>query len=346
MPRLDAHVRLVALAERIGRRAPDDDLAAVPVHVVLGEVQHAPACQLHRPHRHAHREHDRQRDRHRAHEQDQHQGQYLEEGHAAPQGDAGRHREERADDQEEPPDQGGHDGLDVQLRARHRHELGRPAEVGAPARQDDHAVRFPPAHERPRVHEGSRIPADVQRLARERRLVHRQFARHDSHVRRDDITGPEAHEIAGHELPGRDRLPEPVALRARRHAKARAQGLDGPRGPAFLDDAHDGVDQQQPADDDEIGVFLQDPGQEENQLERPGGESPELAQEPTERMGLRLGDLVVPLLAEAAVDLGPAEAGLSVDTQPGQHLGNARRRQVHAASGRDRLGRLDQGVVP
>ena len=182
--------------------------------------QHAALRQLLRPDGHADREHDREGDRHRAHQQDEHERNHLEERRAADQRQHDHHAQQRADDDEEPADDLGHHRFDVELRARLLHEFRGAAKVGLRPGQHHHAVAFAPADDGPRrEHVAGRL-VGVLRLAGEGRLVDAQRSGQELHVRRDDVAGAHADDVAGDQFPGGNDLPARLAQHARTDLQA------------------------------------------------------------------------------------------------------------------------------
>src|ERR1039458_8304278 len=85
-----------------------------------------------------------------------------------------------------------------------------------------------------------------------RRVSDRKF-----HVRRDDVAGSHANDVAGDQLPGGNDLPAGIAPDARTDLQSFPQGFNDTGGPALLHKAQHGVDHQQRAHHNEIGEVLQ-----------------------------------------------------------------------------------------
>ena len=214
--------------------------------------QHAALGQLLRPDGHADREHDGEGDRHRAHQQDEHERDHLEERRAADQRQHDHHAQQRADDDEEPADDLGHHRFDVKLRTRLLHEFRGAAKIGLRPGQHHHAVAFAPADDGPRREHFAGRLVRVLRFAGERRLVHAQRSGEEFHVRRDDVAGSHANDVAGDQLPGGNDLPVRIAPDARTDLQPSPQCLNDAGGPALLHKAQHGVDNQQRAHHGEV----------------------------------------------------------------------------------------------
>jgi hypothetical protein len=182
-------------------------------------------------------------------------GNHFDERRAADQRQHDHHAKQRADDDEEPADDLGHHRFDVKFRTRLLHEFRGAAKVGLRPGQHHHAVAFAPADDGPRREHFAGRFVRVLRFAGERRLVHGQRSGEEFHVRRDDVAGPHANDVAGDQLPGGNDLPARIAPDARTDLQPFPQCLNDTGGPALLHEAQHGVDHQQRAHHDEIGEF-------------------------------------------------------------------------------------------
>ena len=131
----------------------------------------------------------------------------------------------------------------------------------------------------------------------------RQRSREEFHVRRDDVAGAHANDVAGDQLPGGNDLPARIAPDARTDLQPSPQCLDDTGGPALLHEAQHGVDHQQRAHHDEVRVFSEHGGQNHDQLEHPRRDSPEFPEELEDRVPFLLGHFVVAVLLPADVHL-------------------------------------------
>ncbi|OIQ76994.1 hypothetical protein GALL_413190 [mine drainage metagenome] len=283
--------------------------------------QHAALGQLLRSDRHADGEHHRQGHRHRAHQQHQHQRDHLHQRGAADQGQHDHQGQQRADDDEQPAHDLGHHCLDVQLRPCALHQLRGAAEVGLGPGQHDHAVAFAAADDGARGEHFAGALVCILRLAGERGLVDAQGAGHQLHVRRDDVSGPHANDVAGNQLAGRNDLPVRIAQHARADLQPPPQGFDDAGGAAFLHEAQYGIDEQQGADHSQVRVLPQGRRQCHDQFQHPGRNAPELAEELAHRVFFLFGHFVVAVLLAADIHLSVRESGVGIDVKRRQGVG-------------------------
>ncbi len=146
-----------------------------------------------------------------------------------------------------------------------------PADLGGAARGGDDAPAVPACHQRAGI--GHRAPVAERgvsghrlrallgrhRFARQRRLLHGQTTGlGEAQVGRNPIARLEQDLVAGDEPRGVDRPPVAVAEHAR---VGRQHAADRPHrrlGPALLDEAHDGVDENDPEDDARVDELAEE----------------------------------------------------------------------------------------
>jgi hypothetical protein len=74
----------------------------------------------------------------------------------------------------------------------------------------------------------------ILRLARESRLVNAQCSGEEFHIRRDDVAGSHANDVAGDQFPGGNDLPARIAADAGIDLQPPPQCLDDAGGPMLL----------------------------------------------------------------------------------------------------------------
>ena len=305
--------------------------------------QHAAPRQLRRSDGHAHREHHRQGDRNGAHQEDEQERQNLDERRIAHESEHNDHGQQRADDEEQPADDPGDHGFDMQFRPRALDQLRGPPKVGLRSRQNHHAVALAVTDNRPRGQDVGWVLANLLRFAGESRLVYAHRPAEEPDVGRNDVAGADADNVAGDQLVGRNELPGRIPPHAGHDLQAFPQRRhDAGRAPLLRETQH-GVDHQQPPYHDEIGVFVEDGRQNHDQFEHPRGQPPELLQEADERMPFVLWHLVVAMFLEPDFDLSPRKARFRIDAEHRQRCGN--RRGGNVGDGLQRWARLSAGHV-
>ncbi len=225
------------------------------------------------------------------------------------------HTEQRADDDEQPAHHLGDHRFDMEFRACQLHQFGGAAKIGLRPGQDHHAVALAAAHDRSRRKNFGRRLVRVLRLAGEGGLVYAQLAAEQFHIRRDDVAGAHADDVAGNQLPCGNDLPVCLAQHARADLQAFPQRFDDAGGAALLREAQHRIDHQQRAHHSEVRVFSEHGRQDHDHFEHPCRHAPELAEEFAQRVGFLFGDFVVTMLLAAAVHLGVRKSGFGINLE-------------------------------
>ncbi len=231
-------------------------------------------------------------------------------------------------------DDGEDSGFQVAGRLGRSHQLGGLAELRPRARGEHLSGGLAALDHCPGKGGGARSALHRRRLPRQRRLVHLDLAFRQANIGGHEIAHPEVHRIAWDQLKGRDGRPRPITLNAALYAQVLAQHRQRALSSAFLDEAEEGVEQEQQPDDDRLGDLAQGQFQHDRGLQHPRHGSPKFLQEGQERMRLLLGHRIGAVLGETLGSLRAAKAGEGfwrLRRRSG-HLGGF----VHGASGRER----------
>ncbi|HXX68956.1 MAG TPA: hypothetical protein VEK07_17345 [Polyangiaceae bacterium] len=130
-------------------------------------------------------------------------------------------------------------------------------------------------------------------------LIQEHGAVFESQVGWHEVAEADVHEIAVDEVLGGELRPPPVPPHPSHDAKARAeQGESIPR-PRLLDEADDGVQQEQGDDDQRFNQLLKRDLEHERGLEHPGDWAAQLFKERARGVGTSLGDGVGPVGPES-----------------------------------------------
>ena len=130
-------------------------------------------------------------------------------------------------------------------------------------------------------------------------MIDAQGSGQNLHVRRNDVAGPDADDVAGNQFAGGNDLPVRIAQHARADLEPSPQRLHHARGATLLPKAQHRIDDQQCADNGEIGVVPQHERQNHDQFEHPCRQAPEFPEELEDRVFFLLGHLVVAVLLPA-----------------------------------------------
>jgi hypothetical protein len=165
------------------------------------------------------------------------------------------------------------------------------------------------ANDRPGVDRVSSAGNHGQRLPGQRRLVdlHRITLQNQG-VRRYDVPKTQPDEISGHELAGGDGRPLAGSADAGLQCQFSLERGNGVARLVFFPEADDRVDDQQCEYDAEIGPVADNGREDGGRLDHPGNRTPEVVKELEDRVCLVLGQLVVAILLQAALELVLAEA--------------------------------------
>ena len=124
----------------------------------------------------------------------------------------------------------------------------------------------------------ARLLADREGFAGEGRLVDEQVvAAEQLDVGRHDVADAQLDDVAGHEVPGRNREEPPAAQGDDLGAQVLFQGPQGVQGPVLLEEIQTGVDEQHHADDAEVLPFPDHGREDPGGLDHPGDGAPEPA---------------------------------------------------------------------
>ena len=260
-------------------------------------------------HGHGHRQHRRHGHgdgRHGEHQGELERGGELvaaEQGH----GDDQHYEDDGEDDQVVPDLQ--HGLLEMADGVGRCHELGGLAEKGRLAGGGDHRVQLSAFENGARIDGLSGAAGDGQGFPGERRLVHvHGIALQELGIRRHDVPQAQAHEVAGHQVPGGEIKPGSAPLDPGLQGQVRLERGDGVAGLVLLPEPHHRVGQEQHEDDHEIRPVPDQPREEGRDLDHPGNRSPEMGEELQEGVPLRFGKLIGADLREELLGLLRAEA--------------------------------------
>ena len=262
-----------------------------------------------RAHGHGHRKHCRHghRDgRHREHQHELERGQQriaTEHGHAEDE----NHQGDGDDDQVVADLQ--NRALEMADRVRLRHQPGRLAKIGVGAGGVDEGIGLTLADDRPGKQRLSHLARDRERLAGQRRLIHLYgILIEQSCIGRHDVAEPHADDVARNERARLDIGPSAVPPDPGAGREPRLQCGDRIAGLVLFPETDPGVGEQQHEDDDEIGPMPDDGRKNGRNFDHPRDRSPEIAEELQKRAYRLLGDFIGPVLGQAVLGLGLAQA--------------------------------------
>ena len=135
------------------------------------------------------------------------------------------------------------------------------------------------------------------------RLVDAEGPTEQSHVGWDDVSLPDAGDVARNEIPRRQRLPVSFPKHASVHLQAAAKRVHDALGSALLDEGDDGIQGEEGDRDRQVRVSVQGPRQHGDRLEHPGRQAPELRQERENCVALLLRTSFRPVLLPPSLDL-------------------------------------------
>ena len=197
--------------------------------------QDAPLGQGPRTERRRKGEGGRQRDRYRCKDRCQDEGNDLGERHLEKVGIAHQHHDDHAIERGEIANNAQNRFL---LRTNHMggsHKFGGAAELGARSGRCDLRHCLASTYQRASECLDPRTGFDGERFSREHGLVEQDFSRGEFHIRRDDATERQLHQIARYQLGGGDGLPCAVAPDGRIQREPRLQCGQGCLGAALLE---------------------------------------------------------------------------------------------------------------
>ncbi len=259
--------------------------------------------------RHRHRQDRRHRHGNGRDRQHQRELQYSQDRLAAvnSKSDDHRHEDQREDDQIVADLQ--HGFLEMADRDRRLHQFRRLAEIGFAAGRVDQRVDFAATNDRPGEDGVARLAGGGQGFPGQRRLVDRDLvAVQEARVGRHDIAQAQANGVARHEFARRRIDPLPIAFHPGLDRQRRLQSRDGVAGLMLFPESDHCVGKKQNEDDAEVRPMLGRRRQDHRRFDHPGYRTPEIGEELHDLVGLRLRDLVRPILDQALLRLGFAEA--------------------------------------
>ena len=143
----------------------------------------------------------------------------------------------------------------------------------------------------------------------------------------NDVTEPQADEVARDQLAGRDRRPGAVALDLGRQGQLLLERRDRVAGLELFPESDDGVHHEQDQDDTEVHPVSDNQREDRGRLDHPGDRSPERGEELEERVLTLLRKFVGTILGEALPRFVVAET-VWRSPEPPLEVGKGQFRQV------------------
>ena len=200
--------------------------------------------------------------------------------------------------------------LEVRHRLRLLDEVGSLAEIGVHAGRGDKAGHLALLGDRPRIGVVADCLVHRQRFPGQRRLIDAEVVAPDElHVGRNDVAEADRNDVAGHEEPRLDVLPNAVALDARFQGQPLLQERDRVVGLELLPEANARVDEQHEENDRKIVPMTKQSGEHGRDLDHPGDRAPEEMGQALQHAYVMLGERILAILREPPLSFGLGEAG-------------------------------------